>query len=188
MEEEIWKDITGFNGYYSISNYGNVKRNFRITERSDKRRIKLKEKMLRSAYNERGYLHIRLIKDNERKTYRINRLVAMEFVPNPNNYKEVNHIDGVKDNNYYKNLEWCTRSQNIQHAFKNGLLRTNKKVVQLDLEGNVIKFWDSMGQACKELGAKRPNITKCCKNRNRKTKGYKWMFKEDYDKEMNNER
>lgn len=69
----------------------------------------------------RGYEKVCIFIDGKYKIMSVHRLVAMNFIPNPNNYPQINHIDGNKENNFYKNLEWCTPSMNVKHAYKNGL-------------------------------------------------------------------
>lgn len=110
MEE--WRKIENFN--YSVSNYGNVKNN-----KTDKK----------IYLNNKGgdYLSVNLSKNNKIKRFYVHRLVATYFVKKDNEErKEVNHKDGNKYNNYYKNLEWVTRSENIRHALKNNLIDTTK--------------------------------------------------------------
>ncbi len=70
-----------------------------------------------------GYLQISFYKNGVEKNYRINRLVAECYIPNPDNLPEVNHNDGNKSNNNVSNLYWCTRSQNMKHAYDNNLLK-----------------------------------------------------------------
>lgn len=83
-----------------------------------------KKKKLKPNADKNGYLHIGLfIETGKRKWFRIHRLVAEKYVPNPNNYPQVNHKDGNKQNNYYKNLEWCTCKHNIRHSWANGLAK-----------------------------------------------------------------
>jgi hypothetical protein len=111
---EIWKDIQGFENQYQISSYGRVK--------SLSRHWKPIESILSLQRNKYGYLKIRLGRGvGNYREYKIHRLVAIHFILNPDNYREVNHIDGNKENNKVENLEWCTRSHNIKHAFKNKL-------------------------------------------------------------------
>jgi hypothetical protein len=112
MKKE-WKIIDGFEGYYKISNQGEV-----YSIRS-KRLIKIHNNM-------DGYPCINIYdKTSKRKlTYKsVHRLVAMAFIPNPENYSDVNHKDGIKTNNKVNNLEWCTRKYNRNHAIKTGLAR-----------------------------------------------------------------
>lgn len=75
---------------------------------------KKKNKFLKPFYNTNRYLCVDIYKKNER----IHRLVAEKFIPNPNNYNQVNHIDGNKDNNDVSNLEWCSNRMNVTHYFK----------------------------------------------------------------------
>lgn len=105
--KEKWKVIEGFSKYL-ISNTGRVKN---IVELRDLK-----------FYDSKGYFKIELRDDNnERKKVFVHRLVALNFIPNPSNKPQVNHIDGDKNNNNIENLEWCTQSENMKHAFKTGL-------------------------------------------------------------------
>jgi hypothetical protein len=78
--------------------------------------------------NKEGYCKCKLKRDDGiHKTMSKHRLVAIAFIPNPNNLPEVNHKDGIKNNNFVENLEWVTHSENIKHAWKNGLIQNTKK-------------------------------------------------------------
>ncbi len=121
-KEEIWKDIEGFEGYYQVSNFGRVKSLERevITSWSYKGTQRLKERILKLSM--KPYPRGNLVKDGKCTNFRVHRLVAKAFIPNPNNLPEVNHIDCNKQNNHVSNLEWCDRKYNSQHAVKNGRL------------------------------------------------------------------
>lgn len=108
METEVWSR-TGTYPVYLISNYGNMKgrRGKKLLMRLDKK----------------GYVRVTIGSDQKRTSVLVHRLVAIAFHPNPNNYPQVNHIDTNKQNNYFKNLEWCTNQMNHDHAKENGLLR-----------------------------------------------------------------
>jgi hypothetical protein len=121
-KKEIWKDIIGYENYYQISNYGNVK----SLERSFHLGGIRKEKILKFSINTSGYFQVTLQKNGEKKNYLVHKLVALHFIPNPDNKSEINHKDGNKLNNLINNLEWCTRSENALHAFQLGL-RNNKE-------------------------------------------------------------
>lgn len=124
MNDEIWKNIDGYEDSYMISNYGRVKSLERIVICKDHSAKKYKEKIMKERYHN-GYAIINLWKNGQMKRYYIHRLVAAHFVENPKEYNIVNHIDGNKTNNYYENLEWCTAKHNIQHAIDNNLLTVN---------------------------------------------------------------
>ena len=116
MEQEIWKDIEGYEGKYQVSNCGNV-RSLMYHNTKGIKRISL----LKPATDACGYFRCALSKNNILKTYKVHRLVAQAFIPNPNNYPQINHIDGNKKNNNAGNLEWCTNSMNQVHAYSHNL-------------------------------------------------------------------
>lgn len=125
MEVERWKPIEGYEGIYEISDYGRIRSLDRIIEcRCDFGIYHSRRKgtYLRFGTNQSGYYNCRLYKDTFGKTQLVSRLVAQTFIPNPNNYPEVNHKDGNKKNNYYKNLEWMTHNENYQHGLDTGLI------------------------------------------------------------------
>jgi len=177
---EEWKDIKGWEGIYEISNLGNIKRNGKP--------LKIK------AWS--NYKVVRLHEKKRAKTMYVHRLVAINFIPNPENKPMINHKDGNKLNNEVSNLEWCTRQENEVHAWEHGMkekIRTTSKenlkiarcfihtkipVVQMDLDGNIIKKWDSASDAMKETGIDGSGITKCCRGKLKKTGGYKWRYLE----------
>lgn len=130
-----------------------------------------------------GYHLINLCLSGKKITEKVHRLVAKAFLPNPYNLPEVNHIDGNKSNNSVSNLEWCDNSHNKYHAYKSGLRRsrrgeTNKnrmKVAQLDANGKLIKVYNGIVEAEKELGINGSNISTVLNNDKRVTAGgYKW--------------
>lgn len=170
--KEIFKDIKGYEGLYQISNFGNVK--------SLKRNI-----ILKPSSNRKGYLHIILYKNHKSKNSIIHRLVAQAFIPNPENKPQVNHIDGNKRNNNVNNLEWVTNSENQKHAFKLHL-QTNsgnnnpraRKINQYDLNGKLIKTWNSIYEITKELGINRSSIWRCCIGKYKKSHNYIWRYVE----------
>ena len=120
--EEIWKDIKGYEGLYQVSNYGRVK----SLEKIDLKGYHRREKILITSCGSDGYCQVGLTKKNIRKMYKAHRLVAEAFIPNPENKPQINHIDGDKTNNVMKNLEWVTREENMQHAYKIGLTKGHK--------------------------------------------------------------
>ncbi len=110
-EKECWKDISGYEGKYQISNKGRIKSILFTNNQITKKQDKIMKPQLRNKY-----LIINLSKDSKRKQYSIHRLVAQEFIKNPNNYNVVNHLDYNTLNNNADNLEWCTQKQNVKHS------------------------------------------------------------------------
>lgn len=111
--KEIWKDIKDYEGFYKISTLGRV--------------LRIKDNKILGYYlNNKGYCCLSLYKDG--KTYHptIHRLVALHFIDNPNNYKQVNHIDCNKENNTIDNLEWCNQISNYNHGKINYLYSKNE--------------------------------------------------------------
>ena len=144
VEGEIWKQVLLENmdeKIYFVSNYGRFKNSFGII--MDNYKIT------------GGYLRTYIYG----KTYRIHRLVALAFIPNPENKEQVNHIDGNKLNNRLDNLEWMTNQENQIHKFQIGLGNNfTRKITQYDLHMNKIKDFDSIAGACKELNIGKSNI------------------------------
>lgn len=118
--EEIWKDVPGYEGIYQVSNLGNVRSIDREFVNSIGRHCVLKGKPINPRI-EKGYYRLGLKRCQEQKMFNVHKLVALAFIPNPNNYNTINHINGIKTDNRVENLKWCTIQQNAIHAFKNNL-------------------------------------------------------------------
>lgn len=111
------KPVVGWEGFYEVSDAGEVFSISRTVVRSDKTIQTWKAKQLRAMVNSKGYLVVRLSRPSHRKVARVHRLVAEAFLPNLASLPEVNHLDGNKANAAVANLEWCTPSENRAHAF-----------------------------------------------------------------------
>jgi hypothetical protein len=118
MEGEIWKDIEGYEGYFKISNLGRVLALDRKIIRSDGKKNKFKSRILKNHISKRGYYVTDVRINNLRKTFYIHRLIAINFIPNPLNKKQVNHKDSNPLNNSINNLEWVNNLENSCHRVK----------------------------------------------------------------------
>ena len=169
--KEIWRDIEGYKGKYQVSNMGRVKSlNYNNTG---------KEGIMEPHDNGKGYLRVQLCKDGKGKWYRINRLVAQAFLPNPNNLPEVNHIDKDKTNNKVENLEWCTTQYNVEYSQAKAVIGINK------VSGLILEF-PSIMEAERQTGISNKHICDCLKGRNKSAKGYYWFYA-SYSEEVANE-
>lgn len=108
MKEE-WRPVEGTNNYLYVSNLGRVRSNWR------------KGKILKPTPDQRGYLRLKVTTKYFSKPFKVHRLVAQAFIPNPDNLPQVNHIDGNKANNRVDNLEWMSNRDNAHHAIRTGL-------------------------------------------------------------------
>ena len=169
MKEEF-KEIIGYEGWYWISNLGNVKSKFR---------------QLKLCINKDGYYVVNLCKENRMKTFNVHRLVALHFIDNPDNLPQVNHKDECKTNNCVTNLEWCTQQYNHDYGTRNertGHSQMNKQgskaLLQYDLQGNFIKEFPSVSEASREFGKSQANISRCANDFKNQAYGFIWKFKE----------
>ena len=119
---EIWKEIPGFNGNYSVSNLGTVRSNVKHTW-NGKTTCTRKQKIIKSRIGNSGYERVSLSYCGKKKHYLVHRLVANAFIYNGTNLPTVNHINGTKTDNRVENLEWSSRSDQNKHAIKLGLKR-----------------------------------------------------------------
>lgn len=118
---EIWKEIKDYEGSYMVSNLGRVKSlDRKVLARYGKYR-EIKGAILNLTPDKDGYLKVNLKKNQKGKSLRVHRLVADAFLINSENKPQVNHINGVKNDNNIKNLEWVTLSENRKHAYDTGL-------------------------------------------------------------------
>lgn len=158
----IWKDVKGYEGLYKASTNGDIK-SLRKYAGSCFR----KERILsNNRLTKDGYCRVALIKNGKTKEYRTHRLIAETFIPNPQNKETVNHINGIKTDNRVENLEWCTREENMKHAYDNNLKLAMKGVVnaQAKLTEEDVKYIkEHYVRYSKEFGtvalAKKFNVT-----------------------------
>jgi len=172
MKEE-WKDIEGYEGLYQVSNLGNVKSLKRVIVKKNGVSLPIEEKILKPSIASHGYRVVVLANKGQLKQMLIHRLVAKAFVDNPNNYKEINHKDGNKLNNNISNLEWCTYTENLVHAYKTNLRKTKKYICV-----ETGKEYSSTIEIERLTGIGRQHISQCCKGIRKTTGGYHWKYQD----------
>lgn len=122
LPDEIWGPIIDYEDYYEISNLGRIKSLDRTVVYTNRNRTQhYKSKLLTPSKNQDGYFKVSLNKDGKLDVKIIHRLVALAFIPNPENKPQINHIDGNKLNNCVDNLEWNTNIENLNHSYLNNL-------------------------------------------------------------------
>lgn len=189
---ELWKDVVGYEGLYQVSNMGRVRSVDHETETARNGVtfvVSKKGKVLTPVTRQHGYLGVMLYGRGGHarrgfRTFSVHRLVAEAFVENPHGYAEVNHLDECKTNNRADNLEWCDRTHNIRYG--TGIERGHKKigearrrpVIQMDMQGNVIREWESLTDVERKTGMSKSSICNCCRKKNGYSHayGYKWEY------------
>lgn len=196
--QEIWKDIYfvdkgitfDYRDLYQVSNYGRIKSLPRLQSCYNGREYVSKERYLKNHKNSKGYLRVWLKKEGKGNRFFIHRLVAIMFIPNPENKPCVNHKNCVVTDNKVANLEWCTQKENMEYmtklkrnartkewgeTHKQATRKFCKKVIGTNIEtGEIVKF-DSM-QDAQRNGFVACGICECCKGKRKYHYGYKWRY------------
>lgn len=160
--DKVWKDITGYEGLYQVSSDGEIKNH---------------KKIMKPADNGKGYKSILLCKNGRYKNFYVHRIVATEFVPNPDRKPVVNHKNGKRDDNGMKNLEWVTASENEKHKYSSlGFIQKKAIPVAGTKDGEEIGMFPSMKHAERATGCGCKEIKLCCIGKIRQTKGIKWKY------------
>lgn len=192
--EEVWKDIPGFEGYYQASTLGKVRSVDRYVKYKDTDGVALRKgKILSPKTSNKGYLETTLMKEGKTYYRRIHQLIASAFLPNPNNYPYINHINEDKMDNRVENLEWCTPKYNVEAYHE-----SRTKLYQYTLKGELVKVWNSITKAAESIHGDKGGIHHCCAGRlangnSKKTYlGYIWSYtplsSEELQKRATNER
>lgn len=177
--KEIWKKINNFDNYL-VSNYGNIKSLSRVIKSPRGKTRIIPERILKPGKLQHGYLSVVLSNNIKSYTMRVHRLVAMAFIPNPNNLPIINHKDENPSNNHVDNLEWCTVKYNTNYG--TGISRRcqskSKPIIQLSINNIPIKNWVSAKEAANKLGLHPGNISRCCNGIRKQAYGFIWKYKE----------
>lgn len=193
MEE--WRDIKGYEKFYQVSNLGRVRSLDRVVVKIRYKKqlpSSLKGYILKPNKDKDGYLYVVLVKDKQRKTLKIHRLVAQAFIPNSDNLPQVNHKNEDKTDNFVyvdldgtintekSNLEWCDNQYNCNYGTHNqrSAEKRSKPVLQYSLEGEFVKEWVSASEVQRQTGFDRRNVSSCCRGKQKSSKGYIWKYKE----------
>lgn len=184
MEEEIWKDIPGYEGLYRVSSLGRVRSLDMFVRTKGGGQTIHRGKILIPVVNKDGYHIVSLCKNGTKKGVRVHRIVAIVFIPNPLGYKIVNHKDRDPANNEVPNLEWCDTAYNVTYdgarerssktRYKNK--KGFKNVAQYDMVGNLISVYDSVASASRETGCYQGAISNNCIGRSKSAGGFQWRF------------
>ena len=181
---EEWRPVAGYEGLYEVSNFGRVRSLERdcITGRGGVHH--LKEKYLILNKKKTGYFEVCLFKNGLRKYHLVHRIVAQAFLPNQNNYAEINHKDENKQNNTVWNLEWCDSTYNKKYGSRTA--KANKKhktteikhlpVKQYSLNNTFIGEYSGVCEAEKFTGVKYQLISRCCKGVGKQAGGFVWRY------------
>lgn len=181
---EIWKDIDGYEDYYQISSLGNVRSKKRMVICKNGSKHFYESRVIKHMYSHKGYVVVALSKGSITKEYRVHRLVAIAFLANPLQYEQVNHKDEDKSNNTVENLEWCdvqynthygTRVQRIASKNLNDPSRS-KEVAMYDKTGVFLKKYPSLCEARRDTNISDRLISSCCRGYRKSAKGYIFAY------------
>lgn len=173
MSREEWRPVVGFEGRYEVSSEGRVRSlNYRMRKGA--------VRILRPARNKDGYLNVHLYAQDGGKTYKVHRLVAQAFIPNPDSLPEVNHKNEEKSDNRVENLEWCSRDDNMHYGTisKRIVERQSKPVLARDpLSGRVVARFPS-AEETKKHGFIPSEVSRCCRGARGRArhKGLEWEY------------
>ena len=176
MEE--WRDIEGYEGLFQISNEGRVKslkRKITINRCNGAYIRTIEEKIIKPYKNGKGRLQVQLCKNGIREFPLLHRLVANAFVPNPNNYDVVHHIDHNPQNNKVENLMWMTKEEHDKLHRIEQAAKTSRMVYQYTLNDILVKIWNSTKE-CGRNGFYQSAVAACCRGEYKQYKGFRWSY------------
>lgn len=170
-EKEIWKTYPEF-PFIEASNLGRVRIKDRVTTRSNGRKYHIKGHVLKQQTNKNGYMYVQFSMNGKHFSRLVHRVIAITFLPNPNNLPEVNHKDNNRTNNSVDNLEWCTRQYNQDYKKSFGASPSQvqgRPVIAINQETLEIFWFESQHEAARQLDIYNSNINKVVKSELNKT-------------------
>lgn len=181
---EVWRSVVGYMDLYEVSNLGRV----RSLDRIQYNPVAATHQTLHPGHimngvvSHRGYRMVGLRDVNgKRKNCSVHRLVAMAFIPNPNNLPWVNHKNYNQLDNRVENLEWCTEYDNVHYGRADQIRQAhqpkNKAVLQFSLDGKLLGKYINITSAARAVETTRANIRNCCNGIFKQAAGYKWIYK-----------
>lgn len=183
-KNEIWKPVKGYEGVYSVSSFGRVRREEFSQILPNGAVGTIKSHIMKSIIGSNNYLYVVLCQNNKRKRYSVHRLVAIAFLPNPNNLPEVNHKDQNRQNAMVDNLEWCDRLYNVRYGdgIEKAAKKKSKPIDRYTLNGEYIDTWESQQEFYRKHNITGDSlIYKACAGTHNiiSAYGYKWRFHDD---------
>lgn len=179
---EKWAQIEGYEGFYEVSDQGNVRSVARTISSSRKGKpleIKRVSIPIFQRRNYKGYQDVTLSRESKRSTLLVHRLVAAAFCPGPQQ-EQVNHINSIRHDNRAENLEWCTGKENVAHAMENHPDKWGRKAVCAMKDGEVVFTFESSREAGRQ-GFNAGNISSALCGRLQTTGGYEWVLRSDLE-------
>lgn len=175
--EEVWKEIKNFEGYYEISNLGNIRSLTRINTNGRC----LKGRLRKPYKGWDGHLRVRLSKGNKLTDCLVHRLVALAFIPNPNNLPQINHKDENPHNNCVENLEWCTCEYNLHYGTRVERCAEGRKIaiIQESKTGDFIARYSSIKEAETLTSVCHTHISSVAKGKRKYAGGFVWKYEDD---------
>ena len=187
LEGEIWKDVVGYEGYYIVSNLGRIISLSRPIF-NGKAYFSSSPSLLRQYISSTGYKIVTLMKNGTGRKYRVHRLVAIAFIPNPENKPFIDHINTIRTDNRMENIRWATLHENNSNPItrqknsdsnKGRSVWNSRKIIQLK-DGKLIRICESSRQFM-QYGFSQGAIIQCCLGRRKHHKGFNFMYLSDYE-------
>ena len=179
--KEVWKPVIGWEGFYEVSNMGNVKS---LGNGKSNNKNYSKERILKAKKERNGYLFVALYKEGKSKQCYIHRLVGEAFLENPQDLPQINHIDQNKENNIVSNLEFCSAEYNINYGDRTERVaekltnnpKKSKAIIAIDIVTGLILEFPSAREASRQLKVNRSGIVACLKGRGKTCGGFYWFY------------